>query len=104
EGLEDATALLLRLSRSCSSTRIVVLRLLLNGGRELGFIVCHHIRALVDELKTLNAKHKELLPHVDPPSADGSSPEKMMGKGMLHDRFTNTAVVITAPTNVKHNI
>jgi E3 ubiquitin-protein ligase HUWE1 len=101
EGLEDATALLLRLSRSCSTTRNVVLRLLLNGARELGCVVCQHIRSLVDELKALNAKNQEVL--TNDINGDGQSPEKM-GKGLIQDRFTNTTVVITAPTNVKHNI
>ncbi|CAG2109884.1 unnamed protein product, partial [Medioppia subpectinata] len=99
EGLEDATALLLRLSRSCSATRTVVLRLLLNGAQELGFVVCQHINSLVIELKTLNANN----PEVTPNDSDNQSPEKM-SKGVIHDRFTNTTVVITAPSNVKHNI
>jgi len=99
EGLEDATALLLRLSRSCLATRSVVLRLLLNGAQELGSVVCQHISSLVTELKTLNANN----PEATTSDSDSQSPEKM-SKGMIHDRFTNTPVVITAPSNVKHNI
>lgn len=100
EGLEDATALLLRLSRSCFSTRSVVLRLLLNGAQELGTVVCQHINSLVEELKALNASNPETNADMN---NEGQSPEKM-GKGMIQDRFTNTAVVITAPSNIKHNI
>ncbi|XP_054168845.1 E3 ubiquitin-protein ligase HUWE1-like isoform X3 [Oppia nitens] len=99
EGLEDATALLLRLSRSCGTTRGAVLRLLLRGAQELGSVVCQHIDSLVQELKALNANISESIAN-DP---DSQSPEKM-GKGLFQDRFTNTLVVITAPSNVKHNI
>lgn len=101
EGLEDATALLLRLSRSCSATRAVVLRLLLNGARQLGQVVCQHINSLVEELKTLNSKNKDLESSND--SQKSESPEKPT-KGMLQDRFTNTTVVITAPSQLKHNV
>ena len=44
EGLEDATHLLLQLSRANGATRDSVLRLLLVGARTLGLTVCEHIR------------------------------------------------------------
>lgn len=44
EGLEDATNLLLQLSRANSPTRNTVLKLLLAGARQLGLTVCQHIR------------------------------------------------------------
>lgn len=44
EGLEDATSLLLQLSRANSATRDNILRLLLEGARHLGATVCDHIR------------------------------------------------------------
>ncbi|CAN8005058.1 unnamed protein product, partial [Ixodes pacificus] len=50
EGLEDATSLLLRLSRGCPSARQVVLRLLLEGARDLGATVGASIGALLAEL------------------------------------------------------
>ncbi|KAL3226528.1 hypothetical protein MRX96_004417 [Rhipicephalus microplus] len=56
EGLEDATSLLLRLSRGCPSARQVVLRLLLEGAQSLGATVETSIAALLAELRTLNAR------------------------------------------------
>jgi len=44
EGLEDATNLLLQLSFANVATRSAVLRLLLQGARELGHTVGLHIR------------------------------------------------------------
>ena len=45
EGLEDATNLLLQLSRANSATRDRVLSLLLDGATQLGLTVCSHIRS-----------------------------------------------------------
>lgn len=99
-GLEDATALLLRLSRSCSATRSVLLNLLLEGARELGLTVSHHIEKLNGELRSLNMTSK------DRPTSDDMSEEKgseKVHKGVIHDRFTHTNIVINAATHVKHN-
>lgn len=97
EGLEDVTSLLLRLSRSCPKTRDVVLRLLLDGARQLGFTVCQNIESLNEELRTLNLKSRE-----DESSDDKSSDKNT--KGVVYDRFTHDSVVITAPTHVKHSL
>lgn len=100
EGLEDVTSLLLRLSRSCPKTRDLVLRLLLDGARTLGFTVCTNIESLIQELKELNLKVKEL----SEPSSIDTSGQSVDRKGMVVDRFTNQSVVITAPIHVKHTL
>lgn len=100
EGLEDVTSLLLRLSRSCPKTRDLVLRLLLDGARTLGFTVCSNIENLIQELKELNLKVKEL----SEPSSIDTSGQSVDRKGMVVDRFTNQSVVITAPIHVKHTL
>ncbi|XP_076304373.1 LOW QUALITY PROTEIN: HECT, UBA and WWE domain containing E3 ubiquitin protein ligase 1 [Tachypleus tridentatus] len=102
EGLEDATALLLRLSRGCPKTRQAVLRLLLVGTRELGNVVCSHISSLMTELRSLNAKlAAEKAISGEAEDRDREDVDTKVSKGMIHDRFTNTAVVITAPGKVK---
>lgn len=89
-GLEDATTLLLRLSKGSSSARKVVLRLLLEGARQLGHTLCEHIRRLEDELKTMRgATNPADVPADQRPGPNGS-------RGMIQDRFTSSAVVITA--------
>lgn len=98
EGLEDVTSLLLRLSRSCPKTRDMVLKLLLDGARTLGFTVCGNIESLINELRELNLKAKADMGE----SSDAQSADKNVQKGMVMDRFTNQSVVITAPSNVKH--
>jgi E3 ubiquitin-protein ligase HUWE1 len=44
EGLENATNFLLQLSTANDATRDMVLKLLLEAARQLGFTVCDHIR------------------------------------------------------------
>lgn len=44
EGLEDATSLLLQLSKTNAATRLAVLSLLLQGARQLGLVICDQIR------------------------------------------------------------
>ena len=48
EGLEDATNLLLQLSRANNATRETVLLLLLSGSHQLGVVVQQHIRYKFD--------------------------------------------------------
>ncbi|XP_064606987.1 E3 ubiquitin-protein ligase HUWE1-like isoform X3 [Liolophura sinensis] len=100
EGLEDATSLLLQLSRANNSTRSAVLNLLLAGGRELGFTVCGHIRNLMAELRSVIAKYKES--QGDEDIKDPDMPVTFPGKGVLPDRFAaGTNVVVAAPAKVK---
>ena len=57
EGLEDATTLLLQLSRTEPLTRDCVLELLLEGAQETANILRDEIRCLLLELKEHNATH-----------------------------------------------
>lgn len=97
EGLEDATALLLRVSRGCMRTRKTVLQLLLEGARQLGSVVCCNILALLHELRYNLTGDKSLEVDDRDPEYDG----KFSVKGTIQDRFTNRAVVITAPVKIK---
>ncbi|XP_054925199.1 E3 ubiquitin-protein ligase HUWE1 isoform X3 [Dermacentor andersoni] len=112
EGLEDATSLLVRLSRGCPSARQVVLRLLLEGARSLGATVETSIAALLAELRTLNARlASERLALEENERDDAyaagrgstvSSPQPGTSgirttAGTIQDRFTHSTVVITAP-------
>jgi len=51
EGLEDATNVLLQLSRANNATREMVLSLLLDGAQQLGLVVCQHIRCVMEFYK-----------------------------------------------------
>lgn len=121
EGLDDVTSLLTRLSRTCDTTRSNVLALLMEGARELGMTVCSHILSLKQELKDYNRKTygKPANTNTDPTcssnmdtsstqaSASSQSTDASTGnpsvsqKGLVHDRFTNESVIITAPTGTK---
>ena len=57
DGLEDATTLLLQLSRVDSHTRDVILNLLLDGARDIAYTLCGEIKALLEELRVYNAEH-----------------------------------------------
>nr|XP_042906094.1 E3 ubiquitin-protein ligase HUWE1 [Parasteatoda tepidariorum] len=100
EGLEDATALLLRLSRGCMKTRHTVLYLLLDGARELGQSVCQNIRSLMYELKSLNA-HLAAEKNSENEEKDPEYDGKFQLKGTIQDRFTCRPVVVTAPGKIK---
>lgn len=95
EGLDDVTSLLSRLSKSCCLTRAIVLELLMDGARQLGHTVCQHISTLKGELQDYNQRLKAKLAAAN---ADGASPS---AKGVVHDRFTNDSVIITAPASSK---
>lgn len=95
EGLEDATNLLLQLSRANASTHNAVLKLLLDGAQELGHTICEHIRKLLVEIRELNSKLKEL-------QGDEPKDTSPLVKGYLTDRFTRAVnVVVSAPTKMK---
>lgn len=95
EGLDDVTSLLSRLSRSCNSTRATVLELLMDGARQLGHTVCLHISTLKEELKDYNQKLRIKQANA---SGEGSSSGP---RGVVHDRFTNDSVIISAPASSK---
>lgn len=63
DGLEDATTLLLQVSRLNSDTRDAVLSLLLMGVRRLGHVLQDHISNLLEELKNYNETHGTISPN-----------------------------------------
>jgi len=94
EGLEDVTALLLNLSYVGTRTRESILHLLLAGARELGNVVCQHVSVLLKELKDLKTSGN-LATFIKEEDEEGKH------KGVLADRFTKEAVVLTAPAKPK---
>jgi len=104
EGLEDATSLLLKLSQNDPVIRVIVLKLLLQGARQLGQTVCQHINNLSDELKKLNQINQQ-------PSTSSSGGEQdddkfnknKRVKGVIQDRFTKNPILITGTASTKHN-
>ena len=60
EGLEDATNLLLQLSRANSATRDTVLTLLLGGAQQLGLTVCQHIRFVFSKKLSYHVPHSKI--------------------------------------------
>lgn len=104
DGLEDATALLINLSQCSSKTKYMIINLLVKGVIELSHMVQKHISNLMVELRQLNNSLK----------GDKKTEGAMIGgddsdelsrpstsKGLLRDRFTKDAVIITAPSKVK---
>merc|ERR1719347_833505 len=94
EGLEDVTALLLNLSYGGTQTRESILHLLLAGARQLGNVVSNHVSDLLQELADLKASGG-LATVVKEDEEEGKH------KGVMADRFTKEAVVLTAPTKPK---
>eukprot|EP00092_Neocalanus_flemingeri_P041280 GFUD01044951.1.p1 GENE.GFUD01044951.1~~GFUD01044951.1.p1 ORF type:complete len:4316 (+),score=1501.53 GFUD01044951.1:136-13083(+) len=94
EGLEDVTALLLNLSYGGSQTRESILHLLLAGARQLGNVVSAHVSDLLTELAELKASGGLA-------SLPKEEEEEGKQKGVMADRFTKEAVVLTAPTKPK---
>ncbi|CAH1153351.1 unnamed protein product [Phaedon cochleariae] len=91
EGLEFITNLLLNLANSSLDMSFIILTLLLNGAIEIGKIVECQIKNMLGDLKDLinNTQKRKL--------EDGPS----TSKGVIHNRFTNEQVVVTANTKVK---
>jgi len=94
EGLEDVTALLLNLSYGGTRTRESILHLLLAGARQLGNVVSAHVLELLKELADLKS-NGGLSAVAKEDEDDGKH------KGVLSDRFTKEAVVLTAPVKPK---
>ncbi|XP_067408206.1 E3 ubiquitin-protein ligase HUWE1 isoform X2 [Emydura macquarii macquarii] len=99
EGLEDAANVLLQLSRGDSPTRDTVLRLLLSGARQLGYMLCKQIGTLLAELREYNLEQQrraqcELL---SPDGLPDEQPQATKLKGKMQSRFdTAENVVIVA--------
>lgn len=101
EGLEDVTALLLNLSGP-EGTRDTILSLLLQGAQELGNVVRQNILDLQNELLKLKniAGGMEAVKPQEATNDEGGHYSNV-DKGAVIDRFTNEAVVISAPSKVK---
>jgi E3 ubiquitin-protein ligase HUWE1 len=102
DGLEDATALLINLSQCSSPTKYMIIKLLVKGVIELSHMVQKHINNLMIELRELNEaiKNEKLKPETNTDDSDELS-KPSTSKGILKDRFTKDAVIITAPSKVK---
>lgn len=102
EGLEDVQSLLLKLSQNDPVIRDIVLKLLLQGAKQLGQTVCQNINNLSNELKKLNLNE-------DQPTTSGTNQDddkfnkNKRVKGVIQDRFTKTPILISGATNTKHN-
>lgn len=120
DGLEDATALLLNLSKCSNKTRYVIHHLLLNGAYSVSCMVLKHINELMTELKQLKNKRTDIPMEVSlkpveamPVDEDMEAPSTSGGTvthvkqatnvrgGVLQDRFTKDQVIIMAPNKVK---
>lgn len=104
DGLEDATALLINLSQCSSKTKYMIINLLVKGVIELSHMVQKHISNLMVELRQLNNSLKGDK-KTEGAMATGDDSDELSrpstSKGLLRDRFTKDAVIITAPTKVK---
>lgn len=104
DGLEDATALLINLSQCSSKTKYMIINLLVKGVIELSHMVQKHISNLMVELRQLNDSLKGEKKTEGTMSTGDDSDElsrPSTSKGLLRDRFTKDAVIITAPSKVK---
>merc|ERR1712168_1441770 len=72
DGLEDATQLLLQLSRSADPLRNVIVTLLVDGGKTLGVNLAEQITGLHKEIKEYNKNKKS---NVDSPSTSSNQGE-----------------------------
>ncbi|KAG5895091.1 hypothetical protein JTB14_023265 [Gonioctena quinquepunctata] len=92
EGLEFITNLLLNLASSSLDMSFIILSLLLNGAIEIGNIVQSQIQSMLADLRDLitNTQKRKL--------EDGGP---STSKGVIHNRFTNEQVVVTASSKVK---
>ncbi|XP_028923932.1 E3 ubiquitin-protein ligase HUWE1 isoform X2 [Ornithorhynchus anatinus] len=99
EGLEDAANVLLQLSRGDPGTRDTVLKLLLNGARQLGYTLCKQIGTLLAELREYNLEQQRRA-QCETLSPDGlpeEQPQTTKLKGKMQSRFdTAENVVIVA--------
>lgn len=116
DGLEDATALLLNLSKCSNRTRYIIHSQLLDGAYAVSQMVLKHIDDLMKELRQLKQTRDEraAVPTViDPiqpidedvdlsaPSTSQDATSRRPNRGVLQDRFTKESVIITASSKVK---
>uniref|UniRef100_A0A670KLH3 E3 ubiquitin-protein ligase HUWE1 n=1 Tax=Podarcis muralis TaxID=64176 RepID=A0A670KLH3_PODMU len=89
EGLEDAANVLLQLSRGDSATRDTVLKLLLNGARQLGYTLCKQIGTLLAELREYNLEQQRRAQceSLSPDGLPEEQPQTTKLKGKMQSRF-----------------
>lgn len=120
DGLEDATTLLLNLSKCSNRTRYIIHSQLLDGAYSVSRMVLKHIDDLMKELRQLKQIREDRIAGVstvaaaivDPvqidedidlaaPSTSQDPTARKPNRGVLQDRFTKEAVIITASSKVK---
>ncbi|XP_066283508.1 E3 ubiquitin-protein ligase HUWE1-like [Branchiostoma lanceolatum] len=109
EGLEDATNVLLQLSRIDNQTRESVLKLLLQGGRQLGHTLCEQIFQLLQEVRDHITRLKQQgasgaeggMEELASPEEGAAGTSQARQRGVLSNRFDSQMVVVAAPTKVK---
>uniref|UniRef100_F6XN27 HECT-type E3 ubiquitin transferase n=1 Tax=Ciona intestinalis TaxID=7719 RepID=F6XN27_CIOIN len=86
EGLEDATTLLLHLSKSAPALRLLIIRLSLEGAQKLGGLLASQIKELLDEIIVYNQQQL----------ASGAIPAVTTAptKGVIVNRFDSTLTVV----------
>uniref|UniRef100_UPI00358F3842 E3 ubiquitin-protein ligase HUWE1 isoform X5 n=1 Tax=Myxine glutinosa TaxID=7769 RepID=UPI00358F3842 len=102
ESLEDAANLLLQLSRGEHATRDTVLRLLLNGARQLGQTVCQQIGMLLAELREYNLEQAKKGMDDSPATDLSGSDEHLHGakvRGHMVSRFDLSENVVIVASN-----
>uniref|UniRef100_A0A8D2LTR1 E3 ubiquitin-protein ligase HUWE1 n=1 Tax=Varanus komodoensis TaxID=61221 RepID=A0A8D2LTR1_VARKO len=89
EGLEDAANVLLQLSRGDPATRDTVLKLLLNGARQLGYTLCKQIGTLLAELREYNLEQQRRAQceSLSPDGLPEEQPQTTKLKGKMQSRF-----------------
>ncbi|KAM6469549.1 E3 ubiquitin-protein ligase HUWE1-like [Liasis olivaceus] len=89
EGLEDAANVLLQLSRGDPTTRDTVLKLLLNGARQLGYTLCKQIGTLLAELREYNLEQQRRAQceSLSPDGLPEEQPQTTKLKGKMQSRF-----------------
>ncbi|XP_022080949.1 E3 ubiquitin-protein ligase HUWE1-like [Acanthaster planci] len=97
DGLEDATTLLMQLSRGHGFTRQTVLALLLEGAKEIGYALCSDIKKLLAEVHQYQETSE--LNSEDEASTSAGASSGHAAAGTLRDRFNpSTSVVVSAAT------
>ncbi|XP_069065433.1 E3 ubiquitin-protein ligase HUWE1 isoform X1 [Pleurodeles waltl] len=93
EGLEDAANVLLQLSRGDPTTRDTVLKLLLSGGRHLGYTLCKQIGTLLAELREYNLEQQRRLQceAISPDCLPEDQPQTTKLKGKMQSRFVHVS-------------
>lgn len=92
EGMNDATVMLNRLSITFPECRYIFYEQMLDGVRHLGQQVFEDINRLGHELKHYLSNHKR-----QDNTASTSTQDKNV-KGYIQDRYSNTQIVVSAPT------